>query len=133
MGIEPIFNFTKTCRMRSVASRRRFQLESNGAKTKGRFHMATNTQTKKHRLTEKYRPTKISDFVGHDRIKKVISNYITDPYPTSFLFVGPSGTGKTTLAQALASEIGAIPVLMSSRQCNYDALESSTMTSSSSL
>ena len=44
-------------------------------------------------LTEKYRPEKVSDFVGLDDAKKVLGNLITRQRNAALLFVGPPGTG----------------------------------------
>ena len=74
------------------------------------------------RLIEKYRPHKVEDFVGHPRIKAVLSKFVRDPYPAAFLFVGSPGVGKTSIAQAMAEQIGAEVRLLGSRQCNFDAL-----------
>jgi DNA polymerase III gamma/tau subunit len=75
------------------------------------------------RLVEKYRPHKVEDFVGHSKIKAILSKFVKDPYPTAFLFVGSPGVGKTSIAQAMAEQIGAEVRLLGSRQCNFDNLE----------
>lgn len=56
-------------------------------------------------LTEKYRPTRIADFVGLDKIKRAMTKLAANPYPSAWLFIGPSGTGKTTMGLALAEEM----------------------------
>jgi len=53
-------------------------------------------------LTEKYRPRTLDAFVGLDKPKKIARYLIAHPKESAFLFSGPSGTGKTTLALALA-------------------------------
>lgn len=58
-------------------------------------------------LAEKYRPTRIADFVGLDKAKRILSKLAANPYPSAWLFLGPSGTGKTTMALALAAEMPA--------------------------
>jgi DNA polymerase III delta prime subunit len=79
--------------------------------------------SKRIRLTEKHRPHKVEDFVGHPKIKAVLSKFAKDPYPTAFLFLGSPGVGKTTMAQAMAEQIGAEVWHLGSRQCNFDNLE----------
>lgn len=60
-------------------------------------------------LAEKLRPSKISDFVGQDKIIEVIKSLIeksktTDFFP-SLIFWGPPGSGKTTLARIISQEL----------------------------
>jgi len=57
-------------------------------------------------LSEKYRPHSLQDFVGLDKPKKVLQKFAENPFPNAaFLFVGPSGTGKTSAALALCEMI----------------------------
>ena len=53
-------------------------------------------------LAENYRPKKWEDIVGQDdavvRLKGLIKS---GKVPHGFLFTGPTGTGKTTLAKVL--------------------------------
>ena len=58
------------------------------------------------KLTVKYHPQQISDFIGLDNVKPVLLSYIASPQPQVFLFEGPSGTGKTSMAFALAKALG---------------------------
>jgi replication-associated recombination protein RarA len=58
-------------------------------------------------LTDKYRPTRIAEFAGLDKQKRILTKFAATPYPSAWLFVGASGTGKTSMAFALAAEIGA--------------------------
>ena len=56
--------------------------------------------TKNHSLlVERYRPTKLENYVGNESIKKSISKYIDQNDIQNLIFYGPSGTGKTTLAK----------------------------------
>ena len=57
------------------------------------------------RLVEKFRPHRIEDFVGHPKIKAVLSKFVKDPYPTAFLFIGPPGTGKTVTLVECALQV----------------------------
>lgn len=58
-------------------------------------------------LCEKYRPRKIADFAGLDRAKAILQQFATQPRGTAWIFVGPTGVGKTSMAFALASEVAA--------------------------
>lgn len=58
-------------------------------------------------LTEKYKPMEVQSFVGLDKPKKIIGRWLEAPQSQSFLFVGKPGTGKTTMAEAIARAIGA--------------------------
>jgi replication-associated recombination protein RarA len=74
-------------------------------------------------LTEKYRPTTTSAFLGLDKAKKLCANLIANPFESYFLFVGASGMGKTTLALALADELAAELHHIPSQNCTVDAIE----------
>jgi replication-associated recombination protein RarA len=74
-------------------------------------------------LTEKYRPMQIADFVGLEKPKKIMRKLAANPYPSSWLFVGASGTGKTTLALALQNEIGCELHHIPSQNCNLETIE----------
>ena len=74
-------------------------------------------------LTEKYRPTKTADFVGLDKAKKLCAKLAANPFDSAWLFVGASGTGKTTIALALAEEMKAELHHIPSQNCTVDAIK----------
>ncbi len=74
-------------------------------------------------LVEKYRPQSIGGFIGLDRPKRILSNFARQPKSSSWLFIGPAGTGKTSMALALAREIGAELIHIASQQCTVDAVK----------
>ncbi len=79
-------------------------------------------------LTEKYRPRLISDFVGLDKPKKIAANLVASPRESAWLFKGPSGTGKTTLAMAIADAMPAELHHIPSQSCNLETIERIRMT-----
>jgi DNA polymerase III gamma/tau subunit len=74
-------------------------------------------------LAEKYRPQTIAEFVGLERHKKVLSAFSRRPTTGAWLFVGPSGVGKSTMALALAGEIQAELHKIPSQKCNVQTIE----------
>lgn len=57
-------------------------------------------------LYRKYRPTKLEDVVGQEQVTAVLANAIkSDKIAHAFLFIGPRGTGKTSVARILAHAI----------------------------
>jgi replication-associated recombination protein RarA len=63
--------------------------------------------SKAQSFCEKYRPMKISGFVGLERAKTILQKFAAHPYSKAWLFIGPTGIGKTSMALALASEADA--------------------------
>src|SRR5580765_2293693 len=56
-------------------------------------------------LADKYRPETIPDFVGLEKPKKIMNRFLAAPYPSEWLFEGPSGTGKTSMALAICKAL----------------------------
>jgi replication factor C large subunit len=76
-------------------------------------------------LSEKYRPAKVSQFIGLEKPRKILTSFMMSPRSCALLFKGPSGTGKTTMALAMAEEIGAELIHIPSQHCTVAELESS--------
>jgi len=74
-------------------------------------------------LAEKYRPRRIAEFAGLEKQRKILSKLAAHPYPSAWLFVGPPGVGKTSMALALAEGMRAETHHIGSQQCRLDVLE----------
>jgi DNA polymerase III gamma/tau subunit len=74
-------------------------------------------------LAEKYRPHTIAEFVGLDKPKRILAKFAEQPYPSAWLFMGPSGVGKTSMAQALCSQIEGELTHIPSQKCTAQAIE----------
>ena len=55
----------------------------------------------------KYRPKNFKHVFGQDAAVAALKNVLAKKSAHAFLFVGPSGTGKTTLARIVAAKLGA--------------------------
>lgn len=61
-------------------------------------------------LYRKYRPLKFDEVIGQDHIVKAISGALeSGKVSHAYLLCGPRGTGKTTIARIIASELGTSP------------------------
>ena len=56
-------------------------------------------------LVEKYRPTVLQDYVGNEQVKDTIHAYLNQNDIQNFIFYGPAGTGKTTLAKLIVKNL----------------------------
>ena len=58
-------------------------------------------------LHVKYRPAKLGEVIGQDVVVRSLRSVLESKRPNhSYLFLGPAGTGKTTLARIVASTMG---------------------------
>jgi len=61
---------------------------------------------KAHTLwVEKYRSSNLDSYVGNEVIKKTIQQYLDQNDIQNFIFYGPAGTGKTTLAKLIVNNL----------------------------
>ncbi len=54
---------------------------------------------------EKYRPTKLTEYVGNEHLKQKVADYLQNKDIPHLLFFGKAGTGKTTLAKLIVNTI----------------------------
>jgi len=71
-------------------------------------------------LYRKYRPKTFSEISGQNHIKVTLLNEIsTDRLVHAYLFCGPRGTGKTTIARLLAKAANCLTVEPNGEPCNH--------------
>ena len=56
-------------------------------------------------LVERYRSKTLEEYVGNEELKKKLNLYLNQNDIQNFIFYGPSGTGKTTLAKILVNNL----------------------------
>lgn len=74
-------------------------------------------------LDRKYQPKELADFIGLDRVKAILGQLIAAPYDSAWLFLGPSGLGKTTIALAAAGAIHGEVHHIPSKKCDAAAVD----------
>ena len=56
-------------------------------------------------LNEKYRPDNLDNYVGNANLKSTLAKQLSQNDIQNYLFYGPAGTGKTTLAKLIISNL----------------------------
>jgi replication-associated recombination protein RarA len=74
-------------------------------------------------LVEKYKPSKIDAFAGLVKPRAILKAVAGNPYESAWLFLGPSGIGKTTMALAFAEAIGGELHHIPSKACDLATVE----------
>lgn len=74
-------------------------------------------------LVEKYRPRVFGDFAGMEGPRKVLSQLAAKPYESAWLLLGPSGLGKTTMAETFNAALGGELEHIPSRKCDLEAVD----------
>lgn len=55
-------------------------------------------------LARKYRPTRVSEYIGNESVKETVKRYLKGKKPQSILIEGNTGCGKTTIARLIIKE-----------------------------
>lgn len=97
---------------------------TESVRTMSLFPNAQNSLTFPLPLCEKYRPKVLSDFLGMEKQKKILSAFAKRPVSCAWFFIGGAGLGKTTSAIALADELQADVHFIPSQKCNVETVES---------
>jgi len=83
-------------------------------------------------LYRKYRPGSFADVSGQTHVKRTLLNQLkTDSVAHAYLFTGPRGVGKTTLARLLAKAVNCEALSAESEPCNTCSACSEIINSSS--
>ena len=69
------------------------------------FEDTTNQEVNNSLWVEKYRPRKLTEYVGNEHLKQKVSDYLESGEIPHLLFFGKAGTGKTTLAKLIVNSI----------------------------
>ena len=67
----------------------------------------------------KWRPQRFEEVVGQDHITRTLQNALrAGRIAHAYLFAGPRGTGKTTMARLLAKAVNCLDEDVNNRPCN---------------
>ena len=69
------------------------------------FEDTTSKEVNNSLWVEKYRPRKLTEYVGNEHLKQKVSDYLQSGDVPHLLFFGKAGTGKTTLAKLIVNSI----------------------------
>jgi len=69
------------------------------------FEDTTNEEINNSLWVEKYRPRKLTEYVGNEHLKQKVSDYLQSGDVPHLLFFGKAGTGKTTLGKLITKQV----------------------------
>ena len=99
------------------------------------FFEDTNEENVNNSLwVEKYRPRKLSEYVGNEHLKEKVSGYLETSDVPHLLFFGKAGTGKTTLAKLIVNSIECDHIIINaSDENNVDTVRNKVKNFASSM
>jgi len=84
----------------------------------GFFEDTTNQEVNNSLWVEKYRPRKLTEYVGNEHLKQKVSDYLQSGDVPHLLFFGKAGTGKTTLAKLIVNSINCDHIIINASDEN---------------
>ena len=84
----------------------------------GLFEDTTNQEVNNSLWVEKYRPRKLTEYVGNEHLKQKVSDYLQSGDVPHLLFFGKAGTGKTTLAKLIVNSINCDHIIINASDEN---------------
>ena len=84
----------------------------------GFFEDTTTKEVNNSLWVEKYRPRKLTEYVGNEHLKQKVSDYLQSGDVPHLLFFGKAGTGKTTLAKLIVNSINCDHIIINASDEN---------------
>ena len=85
-------------------------------------------------FVEKYRPNTVGDCILSKELSETFSEMVKEGTPQNLLFCGPAGTGKTSVAKAICSDLDAESIVINcSEDGNIDTLRTKIRSFASSV
>lgn len=78
-------------------------------------------------LTTKYQPKTMDEFHGLGRPRKIMEAFVASPYSSAWLFVGPSGLGKTSMGFAIQKALGGDLHHIPAKECDLATVQKTCM------
>jgi DNA polymerase III delta prime subunit len=82
------------------------------------FEDNTSEKVNNSLWVEKYRPKRLSEYVGNEHLKEKVADYLQSGDVPHLLFFGKAGTGKTTLAKLIVNSINCDHIIINASDEN---------------